>query len=269
MRLSQIFCNLYDLYVEMIEDPAVSHPLTYSSRYFFEKFVCQIPGWLEDVAALRSMDFLGWQEESAITGPLLEIGVFHGRYFSILARSAGRQGSRIVGVDTFQWIDENKVWENLNLIRVDKSLVKLEKAKSTDLGTGDVISLCGGKPRFISVDGSHDYSDVFYDLQLVEAVLASKGIAALDDFLNPLTLGVNEAINQFFSTPRNLKPFAYIRNKLFVCRPSMHETLAALTKSVTLADKEDPASISYCKKSEKTPNDTSAKMWGTQFELVL
>jgi hypothetical protein len=243
------------------------HPVYLRPEDFLKTIVVQIPGWLEDVTALRTMDLLSWQEQSGIVGPLLEIGVYGGRYFSILARSAARQGSRVVGIDTFQWISQDRVWQNLQPVRVDSSLIRFENCSSTDLDASDLIGLCDHKPRFISVDGSHELNDVFHDLELVEAVLAPKGIAALDDFLNPLTLGVNEAINLFFSTPRNLRPFAYIRNKLFICRPSFHETLFALVPEV-MADKDDPVSQTYREMREAKPETTETMAWGSRIALV-
>src|ERR1700760_1930638 len=64
---------------------------------FYNNVVCNIPGWLHQGTAIRTMDMLEFQETHGVTGSLLEIGVMCGRYFSILIRSATRTGSRVVG----------------------------------------------------------------------------------------------------------------------------------------------------------------------------
>jgi hypothetical protein len=55
---------------------------------------------------------------------------------------------------------------------------------------------------------------------LAEEVISKEGMVAIDDFLNPAAFGVNEAVNQFFLQPRNLVPWAYLPNKLFLARPA-------------------------------------------------
>src|SRR5690348_15411573 len=78
---------------------------------FYNKVVCNIAGWLHQGAAIRTIDILEFQEEKGIAGSLLEIGVFSGRYFSILLRSASRTDARIVGVDLFRDPPVGKVRE--------------------------------------------------------------------------------------------------------------------------------------------------------------
>jgi hypothetical protein len=79
-----------------------------------------------------------------------------------------------------------------------------------------MIEKATGKCRFISIDGAHDYETVFRDLILCEQVLGSGGIIAADNFLNPVAMGVNQAINAFLSQPRAVVPVAYTANKLFL-----------------------------------------------------
>lgn len=80
---------------------------------FQDSIVEKIEGWLNRVASLRTMDLLACQESSEFEGPLLEIGVYNGKYFSVLARSAQRTGDRLLGIDTFQWESEAEVMASL------------------------------------------------------------------------------------------------------------------------------------------------------------
>jgi hypothetical protein len=66
-------------------------------RIFLKEIVDVIPGWLIDYTALRTMDILRFQEQCRLDGSILEIGVFAGRYFSILLRSAQKLNSTIIG----------------------------------------------------------------------------------------------------------------------------------------------------------------------------
>ena len=63
---------------------------------FLVNVVYNIPGWLLDYTALATMEILKFQEQTEISGSLFEIGVFAGRYFSILLRSALNSDSTIV-----------------------------------------------------------------------------------------------------------------------------------------------------------------------------
>jgi hypothetical protein len=227
---------------------------------FLKDVVQTVPGWLEDYTALRTMDLLDWQERSEIGGPLLEIGIYAGRYFSLLLRSALRTGDAIVALDTFQWINEKTVRSHLSKVARDHH-AQLVKCFSTDMGASDLLQMLGGKPRFVSIDGSHERNDVFWDLRLAEEILALKGIVAVDDFLNPLTLGVNEAVNLFFAQPRNLAPFAYIANKLFLARPTSAGEIGKALEAIVEHD-NDPRSQDFRKRAEHGRHHVEQRMWG-------
>ena len=234
---------------------------------FLREVVHTIPGWLEDYTALRTMDLLEWQEQNGVRGPLLEIGIFAGRYFSLLLRSASRTGDAIVGLDTFEWIDEPAV--RTHLAKVDANhQARLVTGYSTGKSAADLLELLGGNPRFVSVDGSHERNDVFWDLRLVEAILASNGIVALDDFLNPLTLGVNEAAHLFFSQPRNLAPIAYIANKLFLCRPSAANRMRGVLEEMIVADQIEPRSQGFRERATHGRHHIEQKLWGHSLLVV-
>lgn len=198
--------------------------------------VDEIQGWLKRPAALRTVDILNWQTARAIDGPLLEIGVFCGKYFSLLVAAAMDGGTQALGIDTFQYAPPSRVETELKMLFGDAAAdhVTLWPRSSAAVTPEDILTAIG-KPRFISVDGAHDYPNVYRDLVLCEQVLAADGLVAVDDFLNPLAIGVNQAVNHFLGVPRRLVPVAYVANKLFLAhcardadyRTALEEIMAA------------------------------------------
>jgi hypothetical protein len=209
---------------------------------FLMSVVHSIPGWLIDYTALATMDILRFQEKSGISGCLFEIGVYAGRYFSILLRSALMSGSTIVGLDTFQYIDQDSVVAILNSFAADYGKSFLIKGPSSEWNARDLITQLGEPARFISIDGSHDKLDVLWDLRLAEELTSKEGVVAVDDFLNPVALGVNEAVNQFFLQPRNLVPWAYLPNKLFLARRAWANRYKTFLEEAVLQDEVSPES---------------------------
>ena len=79
------------------------------------------------------------------------------------------------------------------------------------------------------------------DLAIAEAVL-ERGVLALDDFMNYYWMGVTEALFRYFERTlgSTLVPFAYCRQKLFLCRSDdaddYAETTATFLKSLLQND---------------------------------
>jgi hypothetical protein len=226
---------------------------------FITEHVKRIPGWLEDYAALRTMNLLDWQGQQSIKGALFEIGVFAGRHLSLMLRSAIQQNDRIFGLDTFQWVSQEQVREYLAPIDGRTEFID---GMSTSFTASEILSILGEKPRFISIDGSHECEDVFWDLSIAEQIIAPKGVISADDFLNPLTMGVNEAINKFFMTPRNLSPFAYTSNKLFLCRPAMAATYRSTFEQFVLDDQREPQSAAFRERATHGRHHVEQDLWG-------
>src|SRR5690348_15404820 len=213
---------------------------------FLINVVHRIPGWLADYTALTTMDILKFQEQVGMSGSIFEIGVFAGRYFAILFRSAIKSNSVIVGLDTFQYVDQDRVLAFLNPVSADYNKITLIKGPSREWNASDLVVKLGDHPsRFISIDGSHDKLDVLWDLKLAEELTSKEGIVAVDDFLNPTALGVNEAVNQFFLRPRNLVPWAYLPNKLFLARPTWAHRYKTLLEETVLQDEVSPEAAKF------------------------
>ena len=60
--------------------------------------VKSIPGWLHDVAGHATTALLAYQTQMGRSGPVVEIGVFGGRYLALLADQANAAGDRTIGI---------------------------------------------------------------------------------------------------------------------------------------------------------------------------
>ena len=72
---------------------AAAHDAPYNAdlrenRLFIASVVERIEGWLDRYAALRTIDLLRSQEAGGVCGPVYEVGLYHGKYFAVLLRSA-------------------------------------------------------------------------------------------------------------------------------------------------------------------------------------
>jgi Methyltransferase domain len=236
---------------------------------FLINVVHGIPGWLVDYTALTTMGILTFQEKSGISGSIFEIGVYAGRYFSILLRAALKSRSVIVGLDTFQYVDQDQVVAFLNPVSPDYDKIVLIKGPSSEWNARDLIAQLGEPARFISIDGSHDKLDVLWDLRLAEELTSKEGVVAVDDFLNPVALGVNEAVNEFFLQPRNLVPWAYLPNKLFLSRPTWANRYKTFLEEAVLRDEASPESNRFRENLHKGRHCVEVTSFSEQILIVV
>jgi hypothetical protein len=243
---------------------------TSAERYdFYNNVVCNIPGWLHQGTAIRTMDMLEFQEDRGVAGSVFEIGVMCGRYFSILVRSAARTGCKALGVDLFQDHPVPKVRQFLDpALAGNRADVHLLQAYSTDLDATLLLSHLAVRARFISIDGSHERNDVFWDLGLAEQVIAPAGIVAVDDFINPVTLGVNEAVHLFFAQPRRLVPWAYIENKLFLCQTQWSYNYRQMLEEKVMHDDVERHSKVFREHVQISRGLVEQRLWGSPLLIV-
>jgi hypothetical protein len=221
---------------------------------FLETIVDPMTGWLDRYAAKRTLDLLEFQETHEIRGSLYEVGLYHGKYFSLIARSAAITGSKAVGVDMFEYLTIEKFQAYFDEKFSPKQLAEISDFRwsvlakpSCDISAAQLFGELGSEARFVSVDGSHEYDDVLWDLRVAEQVLAAGGIISADDFINPICLGVTAAIYHFLDATPALVPFAHVSNKLFLCRPGWADRYRAVLEAAILADESEPKSQEYRK----------------------
>ncbi|MGB8854657.1 MAG: class I SAM-dependent methyltransferase [Pirellulales bacterium] len=197
-------------------------PVFDADEEFLGQVTRRLEGWLTDDDAEVTAGLLRLQEVAEGDAPLVEIGIYCGKYLSLLIASAARTQSRVLGIDTFQFKDLAAVTSGLTALMPDLiSSLSLHAGSSQELTPESLLGMLGRPARFISVDGSHEYADVLHDLRLADAAVAAGGLVAVDDFLNPLTLGVNRAVNVFMESGPDLVGVACGANKLYLARP-MH-----------------------------------------------
>jgi hypothetical protein len=191
----------------------------------FDSKIAGLPGWLHPATAYATVFLLDWQSQLGMKGNLLEIGVYGGKYLALMSRFAG-DGDIAYGVDPFylEGTSADKVMADLRAIGCDKN-VEIIVSRSDTISHQDFAERFG-RVRFFHIDGSHKCEDVLGDLAIADHLLAEDGVLSYDDFLNPYWMGVTEAFFLYFErNPRSdLVPFAYCRNKLFLCRAPFVET---------------------------------------------
>jgi len=195
---------------------------------FLASKVAPIPGWLHDEAALLTAHLARAQRASGLSGPTLEIGVFKGKYLSVLY-ALSEPAEIVVGVDLFigavdtqPVVDE--VRTNISNACGDAAKLRLLVANSLEITAQALCEQAGSSQfRFISIDGVHTREVVRNDMALAHSLLQPGGVIALDDAFNHTTPGVIEGTAEFFlrSTPA-LAPFAHCYNKLFLTTPEHH-----------------------------------------------
>ncbi len=218
-----------------------------------------IEGWMSDEAADLTMRLFRWQRTAqAVTG-VLELGVFKGKYLSLLASLAQGTGASVVGVDAFtSRIGEQLPPADRNYAR-DAAVATITRmapgssppmmlvAFTADVEATALRALCPGGYSFISVDAGHLAAEVAHDLALAESLLGARTIVAADDLFNAQTPGVMEGLCRYFTgnPDTTLAPFAWAGNKLFLCHRATHPALLAYVHDLL----QDPPAPSYIARS--------------------
>jgi len=185
---------------------------------FIKTKLQNVEGWCLDDAAYLTAVLMHAQTSAGYDSGILEIGVYKGKYLSLLYQRARRTSQPVVGIDLFQWSPREAVTSKFVQLFGSLEGLDLVTQDSRKLDSAQIIAMLGGKrASFISVDGDHAAAGVLNDLILSKAVLSEGGIVAVDDFLNPKAIGVSEGFYRFLfeSGERSLGPFAYCGNKLF------------------------------------------------------
>ena len=177
-----------------------------------------IEGWCIDEAAWLTTHLLRVQEASGRVAPAYEIGVYKGKYLSVLANCLRAPAAFTVGFDIYEWVSVSEVTSVLTNAFGSMEGIRLVAGDSTRMNAKTVIDhLDGQRASFISVDGSHEPEPVYSDLVLAEATVQPWGIIAIDDFVNSAAIGVVDGAMRFLHTSgTQLVPFCYCQNKLFL-----------------------------------------------------
>jgi hypothetical protein len=108
---------------------------------FIDKELPKIEGWLLPEAAQLTVSLMRTQDSHEVGGPLLEFGVWRGKYLSLLYH-ASRE--RVIGIDIFEWGNTpEEVWNTFKRIFGDPSRLVLTRADSRDLTPTRISEIAG------------------------------------------------------------------------------------------------------------------------------
>jgi predicted O-methyltransferase YrrM len=187
-----------------------------------------IRGMSSRFAAAICGHLLGRQSGLGVTGDLVEIGTFEGRFFIAMALLL-KPGEHALGIDLFNWPNEG-VYDRLMRNCADAGLpasrfaawkVDTQTIAATDLRA----RLPGEAARFVHIDGDHDPQCLHHDLELAHAVLHPDGIIALDDMLHPGYPTLIETVLDYLRRHPEMRTFCIIDResitaaaKFLICR---------------------------------------------------
>ncbi|WP_082610182.1 class I SAM-dependent methyltransferase [Bosea sp. Root381] len=214
-------------------------------RYLTEQYV-NVEGWCWEYN-WQPIQFLA-QRQSELSqhiGPVAEIGVFHGKFFIGLNLLKAKSRFTHTVIDVFDMQQFSMSGEGKR-IRVPKNISdqQLDKFKFNAVSAGiDVDALCiiksdstnllsreieaainnYSKFSFFSVDGCHEFTHAYSDLNLAMEMTDHNGIIFMDDYLHARWPGVHEAVAKmmFCGAPRFV-PLYYVHNKLAMCHVNLH-----------------------------------------------
>jgi hypothetical protein len=211
-------------------------------RYYIKYGHKRVNGWLLD-GAMKMIEVINkGQYMTNVIGNVAEIGVHHGKLF-ILLRLLARNEERALAIDLFEDQASNvdgsgegnrqRLIANLHRF-ADLHGVVIHQSNSMNIDADRLVSLAGGPCRLISIDGGHTAEITFHDLCTAEGAISTDGVIILDDLFNEMWPGVSEGTHRFFSTPRNIVPFAIGGNKTFFCKSSGADYYKSILNNITL-----------------------------------
>ena len=214
---------------------------------FIREQLGPIQGWLADITAASTCVLLKHQDGLSTAGGFVEIGVYGGRYLTLLARHAARAGSTVLGVDPYHHFTEQQVEATIRGALPGAAVpLVLHKGSSQDVTTEDLRRLLGGPARLVHIDGSHDGPEVQWDIEVSEPLLTPSGMMVLDDIFSARDIGVTEAFFRYqILSPRPLAPIAYVANKLFLCRQPHAAGYRAALEAFYMADTDHPQTVQF------------------------
>ena len=148
----------------------------------------RVRGMSSRFAAAISGHLIRRQTELGITGDLVEIGAFEGRFFIAMALGLA-PGETAIGIDLFDWPNGGvlaRFLANCDAAGLAQDRFGAWKQQSRDISPGDLRGkLRSGSVRFFHIDGEHEHASLVSDLELAHAVLHPSGLICLDDMLHP------------------------------------------------------------------------------------
>jgi hypothetical protein len=166
-------------------DIASGHPAI--DRYLAEGYE-RVRGMSSRFAAAICGHIICRQSQHGITGDIVEIGTFEGRFFIAMALGLA-PGEQAVGIDLFDWPNDGvlgRLLTHCEAAGLARDQFTAWKQQSRDVTPAALrTKLASAQVRFFHIDGEHEHRSLISDLELAHAVLHPAGIICLDDMLHP------------------------------------------------------------------------------------
>lgn len=184
----------------------------------------KIPGWFYSLDQLLFDWLLTRQEEGGECGDLLEIGAYLGKSAIFMGRHV-RAGEAFTVCDLF----DSSISDEANAMEMSNTYSTLTRREfeKNYLAFHDALPMILQIPsselpgkvaprscRFVHIDGSHLYRNVYQDIGTAHEVLLPEGIVVLDDIREEHTPGVTIAAWEAVLN-RGLRPICLSSKKLY------------------------------------------------------
>jgi hypothetical protein len=186
-----------------------------------------VGGWLCQGAVDLTMSLHECQRAQGIKGAVCEIGVHHGKLFTLLYLMTGGE-EKALAIDLFEQqtlnIDHSgrgalKVFRrNVQAHAGDGNRLIVLAGDSTKIDGARILSETGAAVKLFSVDGGHTEEIVSHDMTTAAESICPGGIIIADDCFNETWPGVAVGMVRFLGSDAGSKivPFAIGGNKVFL-----------------------------------------------------
>lgn len=147
----------------------------------------QVRGMSSRFAAAICGYLIQRQSALAISGALVEVGTFEGRFFIAMGLGLA-PGEIALGIDRFDWPNagvEGRFLANCARHGLARERFVSWKADSRDITPAALGNRLGQPIRFVHIDSHHSRECLTNDLELVHPPLHEAGVVCLDDMLHP------------------------------------------------------------------------------------
>lgn len=182
----------------------------------------QVRGMSSRFAAAICGHVIRRQSALGISGELVEIGTFEGRFFIAMALGLA-PGEKALGIDRFDWPNasvEARFLANCAAHGIRSEQFLSWKADSREISSSDLREKLGNQPvRFVHIDSHHSRECLTNDLELVTFVLHRDGIICVDDMLHPGYPMMAAAVLDYFARHVEMRLLCIIDREDIVAAP--------------------------------------------------
>ena len=171
-----------------------------------------------------------FQKEKNISGPVAEIGVYHGKFFCGLALTKGAELEHCA-IDLFDMQEYNLDGAGEGDLGVFKEHLDRTGIKKSEIHRLDSMSIEDSfvkartnKYSLFSVDACHLVEHTINDFEIAMKLVRNDGVIFIDDYYNANWPGVQEGICKYYHNQvSKFIPLLFTCNKLFICNMSYHK----------------------------------------------